>query len=167
MKLSIKIFITFILCSIFSYGCQKMDSGTDKETGNYEVLGTYRFNQTDYDILSVKYVNDGDYLMFSFSPLPKGEKMTTYAVFGIRTYWLDKEMDIKDVDHNDDYIFTYEDPEVYYSQYRAPIEGSFLVKNNDSKNNNYTIKIDLILPDGTPFQIDYTGDFVPEETDME
>lgn len=56
--------------------------------------------------------------------------MTTYVAFGIRLYWLGSEVDISTVSHNDDYIFIYEDPVHYYSQYRRPLEGSYFVGEN-------------------------------------
>ena len=95
--------------------------------------------------------------MFSFTPLPPHVEMTTYAAFGIRLYWLNKEVNIHDVYHNDDYIFVYEDPVRYYSQYRRLTDGTFHVKQNSES--NFTVKLDLILPDGIPFKMDYTGDF--------
>lgn len=125
------------------------------------VLGTYEFDGEQYDILSVKAVNDGFYQMFSFSPLTASEQLTTYVVFGIRLYWLDREIDIQDVGHNDDYIFIYEDPVRCYSQYRRPLDGIFFVEQNSDT--NYTVRIDFTLPDGTPFKMDFTGDFPTAE----
>lgn len=120
-------------------------------------LGTYRFDGVSYDILSVRSSNDGSYLMFSFSPLAASAPMTTYVAFGIRLYWLGSEVDISTVSHNDDYIFIYEDPVHYYSQYRRPLEGSYFVGENGE--NNYTVRIRFTLPDGKPFEMDFTGDF--------
>lgn len=122
------------------------------------VLGMYEFDGQEYEILSVKCSNDGDYLMFSFSPLEASAPMTTYAAFGIRLYWLGSEIDIQTVNHNDDYIFVYEDPVHYYSQYRRPQSGSYFVQDNG--NGNYTVRVDFTLPDGKIFKIDFTGDFL-------
>lgn len=83
--------------------------------------------------------------------------MTTYVAFGIRLYWLGSEVDISTVSHNVDYIFIYEDPVHYYSQYRRPLEGSYFVGENGE--NNYTVRIRFTLPDGKPFEMDFTGDF--------
>ena len=85
---------------------------TDDDNGNksYPVLGTYELDGEEYEIVSRRYSNDGTYMMFSFTPLPPHVEMTTYAAFGIRLYWLNKEVNIHDVYHNDDYIFVYEDP---------------------------------------------------------
>lgn len=131
-------------------------SPQDAETLSPTVLGTYELDGDSYDILSAKSSNDGSYLMFSFSPLAPSSQMTTYAVFGVRLYWLDKEIDIEDVDHNDDYIFMYEDPVRCYSQYRRPLSGNFYVGHNGD--GSYTLRVDLVLPDGTPFKLDFTGD---------
>lgn len=132
---------------------------TDDDNGNksYPVLGTYELDGEEYEIVSRRYSNDGTYMMFSFTPLPPHVEMTTYAAFGIRLYWLNKEVNIHDVYHNDDYIFVYEDPVRYYSQYRRLTDGTFHVKQNSES--NFTVKLDLILPDGIPFKMDYTGDF--------
>lgn len=131
------------------------DDGNGGES--YPVLGTYEFNGDEYEIISTRHSNDGTYLMFSFTPLPPYAEMTTYAAFGIRLYWLDKEVDIHEVDHNDDYIFVYEDPIRYYSQYRRLADGTFFVGHNGD--DNYTLRLDVTLPDGIPFRMDYTGDF--------
>lgn len=137
--------------------CLPACSPRNPETVSLAVLGEYEFGGEKYEILSARCIDDGSYVMFSFSPLAPSEPMTTYAVFGIRDYWLGKETDVADVDHNDDYIFVYEDPLRFYSQYRRPLDGSFFVSHNDGC--NYTVKVELTLPDGTPFSVDFTGDF--------
>lgn len=151
-----------IICALMAlaavFSCTKAEQEVpEKPAVPAEVLGTYSFDGKDYDILSVRHTDDGTYLMFTFSPLPDSGKMTTYAAFGIRLYWLDKEVDIKDVNHNDDYVFVYEDPVRYYSQYRRPVSGKYMVKKN--KERNYTVNVELTLADGTPFSMDFTGDF--------
>lgn len=135
-------------------GCSSSD---DEPAPAPTVLGTYRLDGVSYDILSVRSSNDGSYLMFSFSPLAASAPMTTYVAFGIRLYWLGSEVDISTVSHNDDYIFIYEDPVHYYSQYRRPLEGTYFVGENGE--NNYTVCIRFTLPDGKPFEMDFTGDF--------
>lgn len=138
-------------------GCSSDDESSEPVAAP-TVLGTYEFDGVQYEILSVKCSNDGSYLMFSFSPLPASAPMTTYAAFGIRLYWLGEEVDIQTVNHNDDYIFIYEDPVRYYSQYRRPLSGSYFVQDNGE--GNYTVRVDLTLPDGKPFKMDFTGDFL-------
>lgn len=150
------LYASILLAAVFS--CSKTEqTGPDMQDEPAEVLGTYSFDGHDYDILSVRHTDDGSYLMFTFSPLPASEEMSTYAAFGIRLYWLDKEVDIQDVNHNDDYVFVYEDPVRYYSQYRRPAGGRFYVKKN--RTGNYTVNVELTLADGTPFMMDFTGDF--------
>ena len=136
-------------------GCDRNDNAETEPAA--EVLGTYDLDGTTYEILTTRCVNDGSYLMFTFSPLPPSAEMTTYVAFGIRTYWIDSEESVTDVSHNDDYIFMYEDPLRFYSQYRRPLDGTFFVGNNGG--NNYTVRVDFTLPDGKPFHIDFTGDF--------
>lgn len=121
------------------------------------VLGTYEFDGEEYRILSVMASSDDFYRSFSFSPLESTAPRTTYAVFALRLYWLGCEVNVQDVDHNDDYIFIYEDPLRFYSQYRQLQSGTFLVREN--RTDNYTVKLDVVLPDGTPFKMDFTGDF--------
>ena len=137
-------------------GCSSDDEASEPAPAP-TVLGTYEFDGVEYEILSVKCINDGSYLMFSFSPLEASAPMTTYAAFGTRLYWLGEQIDIQEVYHNDDYIFIYEDPVRYYSQYRRPSEGTYFVQDNG--NGNYTVRIDFTLPDGKPFKMDFTGGF--------
>lgn len=158
MKRLFNAFITVMLLSggaLFLPACST-DNGQPE---SYPVLGTYELDGQEYEIISTRYSNDGSYIMFAFTPLPPYAEMTTYVAFGIRTYWLDSEVNVHDVSHNDDYIFVYEDPIRYYSQYRRPVDGTFFVGSN--RENNYTVRIDFTLPDGLPFRMDYTGDFQP------
>ena len=136
-------------------GCTSDDDGGEPNPVP-TVLGTYEFDGEEYRILSVMADNDGSYQSFSFSPLEATAPRTTYVAFAVRLYWLGREVDIQEVDHNDDYLFVYEDPLRFYSQYRRLQSGSFLVQEN--RTGNYTVKMGLVLPDGTPFKMDFTGD---------
>ena len=136
--------------------CSKSEEGNDTNE-SLPVLGVYEFDGTQYNIVRAESSSDDYYLTFVFSPLAPTAELTTYVAFGVRHHWVGSEVNIEDVDHNDDYVFMYEDPIWCYSNYRRPLGGTFTVEENG--NNVYTVKIDFTLPDGKPFHIDFTGDF--------
>lgn len=127
-----------------------------------EPLGTYEFAGDSYDIFTVRCaVSDTD-LYFVFSPLQPGASLTTYAAIGIGRELVGMELDVTRFYHNDDYLFIYEDPVCYYSQYRQLQSGTICVQT--LQNDWYSVRADIRLADGTSFRIDYTGEITaPEE----
>lgn len=126
-------------------------------------FGTYVFDGDTVDILTAYYQASESYYTFLFSPLEDGgeEGLSTYVMFGLKTYWCDGEVhDVNDymnpLDQNDDYIFVYEDPVHYYSQYRKFQSGTIQV--TPSEDGKFAIHLDIVLIDGTPFAIDVEGE---------
>lgn len=127
-----------------------------------EAIGTYRFGDRTYDIMSGSYVEDDYQYIFSFSPLETGLPRTTYFIFGIKKYFCGKEVSVGRMYHNEDYIFIYEDPVWFYSQYRKLQEGTVTVRDNGD--GGFTVKGDFLLNDGRPFSIDFEGSLPYAET---
>jgi hypothetical protein len=55
--------------------------------------------------------------------------------------------------HNDDYYFIYEDPLMYYSQYRHLQSGVIMVEKKDD--GTYKVLADIVLPDGKTFKFEH------------
>ena len=64
-----------------------------------------------------------------------------------------EEIDVDKAWHNDDYYFIYEDPIMYYSQYRHLQSGKIMVKSLGE--GNFQVRVDIVLPDGKTFRFEY------------
>lgn len=125
-----------------------------------EAIGSYTFGNTEYDIRFATVYDNGSSYSFVFSPL-SARPLTTYVGVALNYYFTGTETDIVGLYHNDDYSFVYEDPLHFYSQSHPLQSGKMLIKKNDD--NNYTVNIDVLLNDGTPFKMEFTGDIFSEE----
>lgn len=140
------------ICLLLS-ACTKPGSDADSDVAR--ILGTYSFDGKVENILSVEYHESDSYVNFVFSPVFKGHK-TTYIDFSISKALIGKECDVENLSHNDDYKFSYENPLWYYSELHELKEGTICVKNlGDGR---VEVSLDILLNDGTPFVLDYTGD---------
>ena len=63
---------------------------------------------------------------------------------------------MEDIYHNDDYLFYFEDKEYLFTQYHALKSGCIYVSKLDGED-NWDIKLDLILPEGSSFAFSYQG----------
>ena len=66
-------------------------------------------------------------------------------------------VDASSLYHNDQYVFIYEDPIYYYSQYKK-VTGTFYVQRNSET--NVTVKLNLRLHDGVRFKEEVTADLM-------
>ena len=115
-------------------------------------LGTYVYDGTEYPVHSVVELSSDSQILICISPFKKNEKQTTYAVIGINASLEGMEIDVDMAWHNDDYYFVYEDPVVYYSQYRQLQSGTMMIR---KVGESVEVKADLILPDGKKFTFEY------------
>lgn len=154
--------IAVCFIAALSLSCQKVEGGDDKTeipSESADTLGTYRFADTTYFILTGRYAESEEEYNFLFSPdLPSGQ-IRSYVAFSIKKEFTGREIDVTTIWHNDDYSLIYEDPWSYYSPLYPLKGGSLTVKHND--NNDFTVKADLVLPDDTPLSIDFTGELTP------
>ena len=81
----------------------------------------------------------------------------TYFVFSLHLYWEGQVVDASSLYHNDQYVFIYEDPIYYYSQYKK-VTGTFYVQRNSET--NVTVKLNLRLHDGVRFKTEVTADLM-------
>lgn len=132
--------------------CTKPDNASESNTAR--ILGTYSFNGKVENIVSVEYDETDSEVIFVFSPIFKG-RLTTFINFSVRKDLLNKDCDVEELSHNDDYRFRYEDPVWCYSELRSLKGGVFRVRTmEDGRKDVY---IDVLLNDGTPFILNYTG----------
>lgn len=142
--------ILLAILAIMAVSCDKEPT----DNGHDEPLGTYVFNGEEYPVHSISCVADENVIAIVISPLEDGKAKSTYAMMGMNVALEGTEVDIERAWHNDDYYFVYEDPVRYYSQYRKLKSGSLYIKRTGD---NIDISADLILPDGTDFQFEYSG----------
>ena len=136
------------------------------DTVQTKSYGTYEFDGDVYDIYTAYYEDTGAYYNFLFSPLYPGTPVSTYVLIGARNHWCDGEVhDVNDqmnpLAQNDDYIFIYEDPVHYYSQYRKFQSGNIQI--GLKGNGEFVVRLDVLLIDGTPFKIDFEGELPAAE----
>lgn len=148
-----KVLLKYLLavCVMVS-ACTKSDDGSGKDTAR--ILGTYSFDGKTENILSVEYAETDSEVSFTFSPIFKG-RLTTYIGFSMDTRLLNKECDVRKLSHNDDYSFRYEDPVWCYSELRSLKEGTLQVMTPGD--DSIEVYIDVLLNDGTPFTLSYSG----------
>ena len=95
-------------------------------------------------------VEDDTQLFVKISPFRDDEKQTTYAVIGINVALEGTDIDVAKAWHNDDYYFIYEDPIMYYSQYRHLQSGTIMIRRE--ANGTFRVFADVVLPDGKVFK---------------
>lgn len=149
MKNRLKYLLCTVLCAICVAACSK------DETVVIEPIGSYTFGEKQCDIMTGRYAEDDYGYHFVFSPLLPSAPQTTKVYFAIAKYFTGAPVDVSGIYHNDDYAFSYEDPVCYYSQYRSLKSGTVSVK--ALGNGGFEIMLDVILPDGTPFYLDFSG----------
>ena len=102
---------------------------------------------------SVVFSADESQIFVKVSPFKEDQPQTTYAVIGINSALAGVEIDVAKAWHNDDYYFIYEDPVMFYSQYRKLQSGVILVERNPE--GGYNVLADMVLPDGKAFKFEY------------
>ncbi len=149
-----KIAISLLAIFMLSVSCTQDEVQESQPVQPQPVpLCTYTFDGEEFDVYTVRFSENDNTIMFSFSPLQPEEEQTTYAVVGISRHFLGKEIDVRERYHNDEYYFTYEDPVCYYSQYWQLDGGT--IKIADIGNGQYFVHVDVILPDGKSFTLEY------------
>lgn len=124
-----------------------------------EGIGTYRFRGVDHPITTGMFTVDEDGgITCVFSPDDlDGNNVTTYFSIYMPKYWLGEERNTvtDELWKNLDYIFIYEDPIYYYSQYQE-VTGKMYIKQNSET--NITVSLNLRLHDNVHFKADVTAD---------
>lgn len=103
------------------------------------------------DIYEMAYRASEDDVMFVF----KGESESVFQL-GLKSPFVGMMNNVEDIYHNDDYLFYFEDKEYLFTQYHALKSGSIYVSKLDGED-NWDIKLDLILPEGSSFAFSYQG----------
>jgi hypothetical protein len=157
MKQTFKYLITALSALIVLLACEKPeDSQTQdppqQEQQEEQKIGTYKYDGKEYPVYSMSVSADESQIFVRISPFKEGEKQTTYAVLGVNTSLQGTVIDVENAWHNDDYYFVYEDPVVYYSQYRQLQSGTMMIR---KVGESVEVKADLILPDGKKFAFEY------------
>ena len=121
-------------------------------------IGTYSFRGEANKIVTGVASVDGDYLTCVLSP----DKLfvcysDTFFAFSLLLFWEGQVVDASTLYHNDQYVFIYEDPIYYYSQYKK-VTGTFYVQRNSET--NVTVKLNLRLHDGVRFKAEVTADLM-------
>ena len=117
-------------------------------------LGTYTYDGREFPVHSVMLTGDESQVFFKISPIEDGQPQSTYAVVGINASLEGVEIDVARAWHNDDYYFIYEDPIMYYSQYRQLSSGTIFVKRSGNDPLECQVKVNIVLPDGKVFSFE-------------
>ena len=154
MKQTFKYLITALSALIVLLACEKPEDSQTQDPPQQEEqkIGTYKYDGKEYPVYSMSVSADESQIFVRISPFKEGEKQTTYAVLGVNTSLQGTVIDVENACHNDDYYFVYEDPVMYYSQYRQLQSGTMMIR---KVGESVEVKADLILPDGKNFTFDY------------
>ena len=159
MKQSVKSFIIAIFTLVALQACEKnavqpVPEKPEQEQPSVEPpICSYEYDGKEYPVYSIAFSADESQIFIKISPFKENEQQTTYAVIGINAALEGMEVDVDKAWHNDDYYFIYEDPLMYYSQYRHLQSGKIMVKNLGD--GYFHILADVILPDGKTFRFEY------------
>ena len=155
MKKLFKILLATSLASL-AIACEKPEPPQPPQDDPVEEeppICTYEYDGKEYPVYSVTCVEDDTQMLVKISPIKEEEKQTTYAVIGINLALEGVEIDVAKAWHNDDYYFIYEDPLMYYSQYRHLQSGVIMVEK--CADGTYKVIADIVLPDGKTFKFAY------------
>ena len=156
MKQIFKYLITALSALTVLLACEKPEDSNTQDTTEQEQeeqrIGTYKYDGKEYPVYSLSVSADESQIFVRISPFKEGEKQTTYAILGINASLKGTLIDVENAWHNDDYYFVYEDPVVYYSQYRQLQSGTMMIR---KVGESVEVKADLILPDGKKFTFEY------------
>lgn len=162
MKSNLKIMIALAAVLAAVTSCEKPDAsqGTDEPDDPQqeipvveEPICTYEYDGREYPVYSVAFVSNATQIAVKISPFKEEEKQTTYSVIGINSALEGVEIDVSHAWHNDDYYFIYEDPLMYYSQYRQLLDGTIMIRKKAQ--DTYEVFADIVLPDGKTFKFEY------------
>lgn len=156
MKQIFKYLITALSALTVLLACEKPEDSHTQDTTEQEQeeqrISTYKYDGKEYPVYSLSVSADESQIFVRISPFKEGEKQTTYAILGINASLKGTLIDVENAWHNDDYYFVYEDPVVYYSQYRQLQSGTMMIR---KVGESVEVKADLILPDGKKFTFEY------------
>ena len=144
--------LLLIVLPLIMGGCEV--EPTNEGGGAQAQYGEYVFGEERVAVRSYITVEDTQ-LLLKISPLSDALTATTYAIIGVHTNLLGKELDVEYRFHNDDYIFVYEDPMYYYSTYRPLKSGGIMMQRNRA--GKLDVEVDVVLYDGTPFRYSAKG----------
>ena len=159
MKQSVKYIIITILALVALQACEKPSVPQEPDTPQQEQpvveppICTYEYDGKEYPVYSVAFTADETQIFVKISPFKEDRPQTTYAVIGINASLEGIEIDVDKARHNDDYYFIYEDPLMYYSQYRQLQSGKIMLKSLGE--GDFQILADVVLPDGKTFRFEY------------
>ena len=159
MKQSVKSIIIAICALVMMQACEKPvvpqvpDTPQPEQPVVEPPICTYEYDGKEYPVYSVAFTADDTQIFAKISPLKEDQPQTTYAVIGINASLEGMEIDVDKAWHNDDYYFIYEDPIMYYSQYRHLKSGKIMIRSLGE--GKFQILADVILPDGKTFRFEY------------
>ena len=160
MKQKVKYIIMAAVALMALYGCEKPETpqvpDTPVEDQQPEIdppICTYEYDGKECPVYSMVFAADDSQIMVKISPFKEGQPQTTYAVIGINSALAGVKIDVDMAWHNDDYYFIYEDPLMYYSQYRHLQSGVIMVEKN--ADGTYKVIADVVLPDGKTFKFEH------------
>lgn len=157
----LRIVLTMSVFTMLSTSCEKPNheivTPQPDEIVIPEPIGKYIYNGTEYPVQTAGCIADENVIAVKISPLETGRELTTYAIIGINSQLEGVSIDVDKAWHNDDYYFIYEDPVMYYSQFRELKSGTIKIKRGTAEENSFYIKVDVILPDGADFRFEYNG----------
>jgi hypothetical protein len=156
MKQSINILLAAAIAFIAAVGCEKpetpvVDDPQVEVPEQKEALGYFNYDGKDIPVYSISATADESQIFFKISPIEDVDRQTTYAIVGINAALEGAEIDVENAWYNDDYYFIYEDPVMYYSQYRKLTSGTIYIKRNGDGPEDYEVYVDVVLPDGKKF----------------
>ena len=163
MKLRVKYIIMMAAALMALHACEKPETPQVQDPPQQEEqqpvveppICTYEYDGKEYPVYSVAWFADESQIMVKISPFKEDQPQTTYAVIGINAALEGVEIDVDMAWHNDDYYFIYEDPVMYYSQYRHLSSGTIMIEKTGT--DGYSVVAEVVLPDGKTFKFKHNN----------
>ena len=148
MKNRLKYLLSAVIVLVCAASCKK------DEIVTVYPIGVYEYDGVECEIVDGRFVEDEYSYLFVFSP-QLAPSRNTMLCLGLAKYFGDRTVDVGTIYHNDDYYFSYEDPVHLYPIYRKLQSGTMRVKYLG--NDEFEIMANVVLPDGKPFVMDFSG----------
>lgn len=121
-------------------------------------ITNYFFDGTPYSVYTAAYSASEGFTEF-FIAREHEEPFKSYIYFAFVNDYMGKAIDITKLMKRIDYRLVFETPNVFYSEYYAPQSGTIAITPLDA-DNEFELSLDLVLYDGRPLKIFYSGPFL-------
>ena len=145
MKILARLIVALV--ALVALSCQSDDA---PQNGiQMQDYGLFYYDDEPFPVCSVSWAEEGLLGVTILCDNSPKAASSTYAFVAIKSELEGQTLDVERLYHNDDYIFVFESPLMFYSQYRALQSGQIYL--NRVGADGVEVDIDVVLCDGSRF----------------